>query len=272
MAQHFSRPPLPTPPEPFSEAQGSISTNALFWAKLLTYRPLFLLGGLWLAFVCASAIAYHGLFSEPTDSATYAEAPLTVMEAPPQNAPTAPTASPAPAASGHTSPSGTVALWGLLSLVGLCGFGCFVLTQQIKASARPVKRQKPRPRPVAKRPKPVSAPHPKRLAPYSPQRDGVVVPGGRIVEAPGPEAPVRVQPVGSGKLRPGAAASRTGTKPRPQPQPNRPAQPDLSAAGPAPARHPAVVPPEADLALDWSEGSVAHALDVRQRRSLSSFM
>jgi hypothetical protein len=37
-------------------------------------------------------------------------------------------------------------------------------------------------------------------------------------------------------------------------------------------RDPAVVPSQADLPLDHPEGSVAHVLDVRQRRSLSSFM
>ncbi|PSN77319.1 hypothetical protein C8B47_22660 [filamentous cyanobacterium CCP4] len=183
MTQHFSKQPLRTPPTPFSEVQDPTLTSGLFWARLLTYRPLFLLGGLWLALVCVSAIAYHGLmFNEPVEEAAYTEAPLTVVEAMPQSLPTSsvedvPTeeAALAAAASGAGPlKSGSIALWALFSLVGLCGFGCFALTQQIRASARPTKRKKPRPRPVVKAPAP--PPQPKRLAPYSPQRDGV---GGR---------------------------------------------------------------------------------------------
>ncbi|MGG6237555.1 hypothetical protein ACQ4N7_02860 [Nodosilinea sp. AN01ver1] len=289
MAQHFSQRPLRTPPAPFSEAQDPTLTSGLFWARLLTYRPLFLLGGLWLALVCVSAIAYHGLmFNEPIEETVYSEAPLTVVEALPESLPT-PSADAAPvedaalaAAVSGAGPvqSGSITLWALFSLVGLCGFGCFVLTQQIRASARPTKRKKPRPRPVVKAPAP--PPQPKRLAPYSPQRDGVVVPGHRIIEAPAPtlSAPValpgsRVRPQPQGAPLPQAAqqltANRLQTVPRAMSRSNPSPQPSPQAAA-LPSRNPSVVPDEADLALDWPEGSVAHALDVRQRRSLSSFM
>ena len=284
MAQHFSKQPLRNPPTPFSEAQDPTVTSGLFWARLLTYRPLFLLGGLWLALVCVSAIAYHGLmFNEPVEEVTRSEAPLTVVNALPQ-APTAaiaPSGSAAPAAgaAAQSGPatSGSVTLWALISLVGLCGFGCFVLTQQIRASARPSKRKKTRPRPVVKAPAPPL--QPKRLAPYSPQRDGLLVPGHRIVEAPASEqlTPVsvsrvpsqpRIAPQHQAKARP--ATPRLAAD-RLVPQSARLPQPSLPATSP-PSRNPAVVPDAADLALDWPEGSVAHALDVRQRRSLSSFM
>lgn len=281
MAQRFSRQPFHDSPEPFSEVQDPTLTSGLFWARLLTYRPLFLLGGLWLILVCTSAIAYHGLFSEPAENTVYTEAPLSVVETPPaelsaSSAPYASIGSDNSAPDNSASSSGTVALWGLISLVGLCSFGCLVLTQQIKASARPTKRKKPRPRPVVKAPMPVQPPQPKRLAPYSPQRDGVVVPGARIVETPLAEPPARRRPSISGQPGPTAATMplvsgtllRTGRLV----QASRPVQTDGLAVAPTPNRQPAVVPPEADLPLDWTEGSVAHALDVRQRRSLSSFM
>jgi hypothetical protein len=269
MAQHFSGQPSPRPPQPFSEARDPAVTSGLFWARLLTYRPLFLLGGLWLTLVCVSALAYHGLmFNEPVEEEVVSEAPLSVMAAPANDV----AAAPAIAPQEEASPQSGVALWGLLSLVGLCAFGSFVLTQQIKASSRATKRKKARPRPVAKAPTPVQPPHPRRLAPYSPQRDGVVAPGVRLVETPMVEphpAPV--------SARPGA-----GTVPqfRAVPQPGRwrslpkeeSSQATAFKAAPGPAATPAVVPPEADLPLDWSEGSVAHALDMRQRRSLSSLM
>ncbi|MBD2112884.1 MULTISPECIES: hypothetical protein [Cyanophyceae] len=268
MAQHFSGQPSPRPPQPFSEDRDPAVTSGLFWARLLTYRPLFLLGGLWLTLVCVSAIAYHGLmFNEPIEDAV-PETPLTVLPLPADDAASAPEIVPEQEA----SPRSGVALWGLLSLVGLCAFGSFVLTQQIKVSSRATKRKKTRPRPVAKAPAPMQPSHPRRLAPYSPQRDGVVAPGVRLVETPMVEphpAPVPARP-------------RAGTVPqfRAVPQPGRwrdlprGESPPVSASStaPGPAATPAVVPPEADLPLDWAEGSVAHALDMRQRRSLSSLM
>ncbi|MGB5975137.1 MAG: hypothetical protein WBG38_17555, partial [Nodosilinea sp.] len=208
---------------------------------------------------CISAIAYHGLmFNEPVEDALYSEAPLTVVETLPQDLSAAEAGLDQDAAS---QPQGTVALWGLLSLVVLCGFGSFVVTQQIKASARLSKRKKPRPRPVPKPAASVPPLHPKRLAPYSPKRDGVVVPGARSVESAesfagevSGTAPRSVEPL------PKVRASLGRSLPR------------VPAAATTPVRSSAVVPDEADLSLDWPEGSVAHVLDVRQRRSLSSFM
>ncbi len=270
MAQHFSGQPSPRPPQPFSEARDPAVTSGLFWSRLLTYRPLFLLGGLWLTLVCVSAIAYHGLmFNEPVEEVT-PETPLSVVAAPADDVASAPEIVPGEEA----SPRSGVALWGLLSLVGLCAFGSFVLTQQIKASSRGTKRRKARSRPIAKAPAPLQPPHPKRLAPYSPQRDGVVAPGVRLVETPMVELPPSPAPM--------PARPRAVTVPnfKPVPQPGRwssfprgeSPQPSSPRVAPLPTATPAVVPPEADLPLDWSEGSVAHALDMRQRRSLSSLM
>jgi hypothetical protein len=278
MAQHFSRQPLRTPPQPFSEGQGPAPTSSLLWSRLWTYRPLLLLGGLWITFVCVSAIAYQGLmFNEPIEDSPYAdsnytEAPLSIKTATPEDLAPAPDLGPPEATAAQ---SGTVILWGLLSLVGLCAFGCFVLTQQIKASARP-KRKKTRP--VAKIVSPARPPQPKRLTPYSPERDSLVVPGARVVETlPPPSAAGR--PAGS--VPPQAAVPQTRVLPPGASAPTRPqARPQTGANSPRSVsavplpqpRTPAVVSDEADLALDYPEGSVAHALDVRQRRSLSSFM
>ncbi|MEA5451094.1 hypothetical protein VB780_21120 [Leptolyngbya sp. CCNP1308] len=264
MAQHFSGQPSPHSPQPFSGARDPAVTSGLFWARLLTYRPLFLLGGLWLTLVCVSAIAYHGLmFNEPVEDAA-AEAPLSVMAAPSDDLPSAPEVS----TGEETAPRSGLALWGLLSLVGLCAFGSFVLTQQIKASARPAKRKKARPRPIVKAPAPPQPPHPKRLAPYSPQRDGVVAPGARIVETPMVEPPVGPAPPSGRPGTPAVAKFRVVSKS----PPGRSPQPSVPSVASVPTATPAVVPHEADLPLDWEEGSVAHALDMRQRRSLSSLM
>ncbi|MGB3201027.1 MAG: hypothetical protein WBA99_08990, partial [Nodosilinea sp.] len=74
MAQQFPQQPLQTSPRPFSEVNEPTLISGVFWTRLLTYRPLFLLGGLWLALVFVSAIAYHGLmFNEPIEDTAYAE-------------------------------------------------------------------------------------------------------------------------------------------------------------------------------------------------------
>lgn len=264
MAQHFSGQPSPYSPQPFSRAQDPAVTSGLFWARLLTYRPLFLLGALWFTLVCVSAIAYHGLmFNEPVEDAA-PEAPLAVMAAPSNDLPSVPEI----AIGEETTPRSGLALWGLLSLVGLCAFGSFVLTQQIKASARPAKRKKTRPRPVVKAPAPVQPPHPRRLAPYSPHRDGVVAPGARIVEVPIVEPPANPAPSLGRTGTPAVGKFRVVSKS----PPGRSPQTSVPSVASVPTATSTVVPPEADLPLDWAEGSVAHALDLRQRRSLSSLM
>lgn len=284
MTQQFPQQPLRTSPQPFSEVNAPTLTSDRFWVRLLTYRPLFLLGGLWLVLVCVSAIAYQGLmFNEPLEDTAQAEAPLTVVNTLPQTSPSvdsssstdSSTSTQAAAPADQTAQSGSMTLWALLSLVGLCSFGCLALTQQIRASTRPAKRKKPRPRLATKTSITVRSAQPKRLTPYSPQRDGVVVPGVRPIADSAPRRspqplPMRPQPSRDESRSVAALQPQRGAKARPQA--NRPVQPQGPATAPVPSRHPAVVPREADLSLDWPEGSVAHALDVRQRRSLSSFM
>ncbi|MBE9139419.1 hypothetical protein IQ254_19835 [Nodosilinea sp. LEGE 07088] len=265
MAQHVSRQSLPIPPQPFSESREPAVVSSLFWARLLAYRPLFLLGGLWVVLVFVAAIAYHGLmFNERVDSApqeTMPVAPLSVV-APPERVDLAPQVEPAATETSHFS---AVTLWGLVSLLGLCGFGCFVLTQQIKLSARP-KPKSAQPRLKAKSAASLRPPQPKRLAPYSPERDSIVAPGARIVESL-PD----LRSVAAPASRSAAQIPQPGTAPWPR-RIKRSARRRPLASPAVPAQTPAVVPRQADLPLDWPEGSVAHALDMRQRRSLSSYM
>ena len=280
MAQNVSPQPARRPPKPFSAGQSPADRTSRFWSQLHTYRPLFLLGGLWFTLVCVSAIAYRGLmFNEPVQTAPPPEALLTtpaplptVLESLPEVTPTdlasLPEVTPAdlesPPAVIPTEESAAqfslVTLWGLLSLVGLCAFGCFVITQQIKASARPAKPKKVRPRPLVKAP---IAQSPQRLSPYSPQRDGMIAPGVRVLETPAMPRPA---------TPPSAPPTRPQVRPMPRPQPTVQALPAAQVSAAAESHIPAVVVDTADLPLDWAEGSVAHALDMRQRRSLSSFM
>jgi hypothetical protein len=256
-------------PRLFTEAQEPPVTSRLFWARLLTYRSMFLLGGLWFGLICIAAIAYSRLmFTEPPIVSPPAPRPEVVVPPRVVFSDTLPEASdtaedglesgsnpdrannPAPG----SQPWGGSLTWGLLSLVGLCAFGCFVIAHQAKAPPKPPRRKK---QPVAKkRPQPPAPSQPKRLAPYSPRRDGMVVPGRFVVEAPQaiPQPAVRSRPT--------------------PPTPNQPraAKPAPAPLAPPVAHRAAVVPETEDLPLDWSEESIAHTLDLRQRRSLSSFM
>ncbi|MEO1068069.1 MAG: hypothetical protein AAFW95_02980, partial [Cyanobacteria bacterium J06638_6] len=60
--------------------------SSLFWSRLLAYRPLFFLGGLWVVLVFVAAIAYQGLmFNERVDNApreAVQSAPLTIAPPP----------------------------------------------------------------------------------------------------------------------------------------------------------------------------------------------
>ncbi|MGF1569096.1 MAG: hypothetical protein ACFCVD_13675 [Nodosilinea sp.] len=268
------------PREPDSAAQS-------VGIKGLAYRSLFLLGGLWFAMICISALAYSRLmFTEPQEVAPAPAASSTVAASPglaltvtplvtaddlaPSTAldqaanPVAELPQPA-----HSQGS-KVAIWGLLSLVGLCAMGCFAIAQQAKASPQMAQGKKSR-RPIwgshPLRPQPAQ---PKRMTPYSPARDGVVVPRLNATTAPSR----------SGSNRPHGAKIAAPTGPGSTPGRRGAASPPsagYSATGrlvPMAATVPpsVVVPADEDLPLDWAEASIAHSLDLRQRRSLSSFM
>lgn len=268
----------------FTESREPALLSRLFWAQLLTYRSMFLLGGLWFGLICISAIAYNRLmFTEPpistaTPSTAERVAPPTVVfrDQLPQASDASPLSSDQGAmveSSGRRF-SGGITTWGLLSLVGLCSFGCFVIAQQAKAPPRPVRRKR---RPTAKqRPTPKPPPQPQRLSPYSPQRDGVVVPGRAAVKAaiaadhPNlEEAPGRAQIKSPENM--GAERSGSGVQHVPPTRSEAPPGTPL-ATSPADSHQPMIIPDNEALPLDWSEASIAHALDLRQRRSLSSLM
>jgi hypothetical protein len=322
MVRHSVKPSSTSNSHLFSEAKEPTLTSKLFWVQVLAYRPLFLLGGLWFAMVCVSAIAYNRLmFTEPVVTSG---APLPRAELVSPSNPVS--------AAGSTSERvnlgaesetladreaeaqlGTkVTVWGLLSLVGLCALGCLVISQQAKAMPRRAGRPQRRSRPEAKRSPPPKATGPKRLSPYSPQRDGVIVKGTAAVsetaamgedvrvDRSAPPSDLSMESLSVQSLtmepRPGHRSvpqrsplpdwlvepslrdepSREGDQRRSikMPLPPEPSSPQFALADQAmPQPHqPTVVPDDEDHPLDWSEASLAHTLDLRQRRSLSSWI
>lgn len=218
----------------FSEAnQPQLSSQGL-WRRVIFQRPLLVIGGAWLGLVCVSALAYHQLMLTKPDPAVTSPGPQ--MAAPPSLRPVDPSESeslrvpPGPAV--ETPRSSPVGAGWLVSLVGLCGLGCWLITRQSQAAPRRAGTGSAA-RPRVTPPIPRKGSTPKRLAPYRPEQDGTVV-------APRPPAP---------------------------PQPSE-IYPD---PGPLPLS-PDLVPDQEDLPLDWSEASLAHSLDLRQRRSLSSLI
>lgn len=206
------------------------------WQRAVYQRPLLLIGGAWLGLVCVSALAYHQLMLTKPDPAVTLTSPSPQMAASPPPMPVDGTESlgvsarpPMEASKTKTKPGGTG--W-LVSLVGLCGLGCWLITRQ----SQPVPRQSGPGITVRSRVTALPARRrstPKRLAPYRPEQDAVVV-------VPRPTDPQ--QPLES--------------------------QPDRSPAPLAPD----LVPDQDALPLDWSETSLAHSLDLRQHRSLSSLI
>ncbi|MFM7471951.1 MAG: hypothetical protein ACKO5P_10640 [Nodosilinea sp.] len=208
----------------------------------LTYRPFLLVGLFWVVLVAVAALAYHQLMHSPASS-TFTElpqAPLTADPASPEATaalmdPVQPReqrlAQPTPTVLKPNSAKSQLNPGWLLCFIGLCALGCFAISQQV---------QKPRRRRLYARgggPRPRS-PAPKRLSPYSPQRDRVIVPQA-VSDVPPLSPPDRQQ----------------NSPP--------PIVDSLSTAT-------TVVSDREDLPLDWPETSLAHSLDLRQRRSLSS--
>jgi hypothetical protein len=207
------------------------------WRQMISRRPLLVIGAAWLGLVCVSALAYHQLMLTKPDPS------VTLPNPGPQMASLPPPVSVDSTASFRVSANPPVQMpttkpvgagW-LVSLVGLCGLGCWLIARQSRvASHRSRSTVTPRPRAAIPPARPsIKRSTPKRLTPYRPEQDAMVV-----------------------ALHP--------TDPQLPPE----SQPDPSPAPLAPE----VVPDQDALPLDWQEASLAHSLDLRQRRSLSSLI
>lgn len=252
-------------PSSFQELQRSGLVASSFWVTLLRYRPVLLIGLLWLVLICLAATAYSRLTSTGTPpvqmSPDLAAATPRSGSAPPtprqQSVPTpefSTRAVPTPSEPLPTFDEATVTpaaiedgdgplvpAWSLGLLVALCALGCFGITHGNRwtGPARTPKSRQPK-KPASKQRR-RSAPHPAKLKPYSPQRDGVLIPGQPPVVGDASRAPTAV--------------------------PSNPPAPSTSEESKV-----EVMPEQANHPLDWPEDSLADTLDLRQRRSLSSFL
>ncbi len=259
---------FPKPPLSVGGSQPTLSPllfrRQRFLMQMAAYRPLFILAGIWVGLMAIALLAYGQLLHTNTTQSAPSSEPMVTAAAPsPSPNPVAETSDPTP-----TAPSGRdrapsadkmaaaptaaslatkrngVPLWTWAALVGTCALGCGVLSHRLKAPPRrkQVRKKSPRwPRAtfpkeafVARRPAhPKSLPPaPRRLDPYDPEQP-------LVANAP------------------------------------------TSAAAPSPSAlsSPAVETPEVTVLaqdqyhrLDWPEDSLVNRADVRQRRSLSSFL
>lgn len=284
MVRDSGKHPPHSPEALFSATQAPTPSSRLFWAGLLTQRPLLLLGSLWLVMICASAVAGHRLLFADPGQDTQAHRSQSLAPSASNVPDSEPTGGEADASPRH---SAKVTLWGLSSLVGLCALGSVIISHRAKVAARQrpkqrVRRVKPKPKAKAKAPT-----GPKRLQPYSPDRDAVIVKGAQAVADTTPlttaeaaipgvidqesDADFLVEAVGS---LPSPPIAPTVTQPpHPAALPNPVPNPSSHAAAAEETIPQAeVVPQDETHPLDWEEDSLAHALDLRQRRSLSSLM
>lgn len=283
----------------FTAVEGPTVVSTRFWFHLLRSRPLILLGGLWLGLICTAAIAYSRLMfagappesRQPPPAASSSqvlERPSATGESLPSPTQTSPALStPAPNPTDPTSaieepfvaaptpqPT-TIPAWSLGLLVSLCAVGCFLMARQATASPRPRKAQ-PEGTGMKVPPKKLRRPSspsgrstgrsiapkvagassaPKRLQPYSPERDHVVVPVRPDIQVAGRSAvPIRPEAVVAPPGNPVVASA-------PLSDPSKAISPKVT-----------VMPDGEPHSLDWPDGSLAHSLDIRQRRSLSSFL
>ena len=232
-----------------------------FWSDLFLVRPWLLVGGLWLTSVGLIAIALVGLSNpgremvlEPITNSIEGQ-PLSGPDtaAVSRLAPGDVTVRRDPAATLPGAAEQTMPTWPLLLMVVACAGGCMLmsspktLTNNSRRGRRRVASEQPRPvKPLAVKHRLTGGKRRGRQRRLNPQR-----PASQVM------------------------AFRTGQKiVRHTPSPQRPA----ASAKPvsfAVKREPtqvSVVPENETSPLDWKEGSLAHKLDVRQTRSINSFL
>ncbi len=260
------------------EVSPALFRHQRFWAKLSVYRPLLILAGIWVGLVVIAIVAYGQLLHTQTATTADAPTPVTASTTAPEAegdrdiANTLPTNRPLNQLSGNdfsgttptpftesptptVTPAPTVLSPGaLLSLVAVCALGCFVISRQLQRPPRPRRRVRP------------SEHHPTPRSPQSrnpqPQKPQSQNPQSRT-----PQPPVASLP----KMAPYDPSQPLMSTPTPRS--GSPAQPQPPERSVAPAAPPVTVVGDAvQHRLDWPQDSLINTEDIRQRRSLSSFM
>ncbi len=239
------QPSTPVPKQPQRRLQKS-SRNEV--ARLVEKYPVLFWCGIWVTVLLVTAIAISGLLSpslpgeRQSSSAAFGTGPSPELE---------------------TAKGGQVPVWIFGAIVLSCTAGSILVSKRLtrpgavrRISNLPRKRKSTsgvnRPRRFTKASSPAKTNAPRRLKPFS-DADFAPLEG--------------LQPA---TLKPLLAASPPPVQPGSRLQPPRSSRkPQLKSAPPVTVT---VVPPEEDHPLDWSDPGLADLMDIRKRRSLSSWM
>lgn len=253
-----SRPSVPVASRLFGQRQ--------MWMRLAAYRPLGLLASIWVGLLAIVLLAYGQLLRTNVDGAEgnntaaveaypHEQTDAGAAEALPPNVPeNAQSEDLDPAAASDTeavtATENEISIWTLIALVGTCAIGCWLLSVVLK-SPRRVRRKTP------PRPKKQPLQQPLLGARQRGQRSAHTVKPGMAkvprLDAYNPAQPLMASP----QSKPGVSAP--------------PEEPVLPPQSP-PASDVTVVSEQFQHRLDWPASSLVNTEDVRQRRSLSSFM
>ncbi|MEO1094921.1 MAG: hypothetical protein AAFX01_08475 [Cyanobacteria bacterium J06638_28] len=256
------------------EVSPALFRHQRFWLKMATYRPLLILAGIWAVLLAIAIVAYSQLLQTAEESSGSRDADIGLTESSAESSAESDASSldslpldrPLNEISGQSSEalpsepftevpetleaSTTITALSpvsLLALVATCAFGCLVIARQLQAAPR--SPQKGRSHREANRSKKVENPTPRatpkpaststelpKMAPYDPTQP--------LAKTP---AQPTVPSVSSTQLRPNASPQQV-------------------------TAHTTVVSEAVQHSLDWPQDSLINTQDVRQQRSLSSFM
>ncbi|MEO1403784.1 MAG: hypothetical protein AAFV72_21405 [Cyanobacteria bacterium J06635_1] len=257
-------------PEPGQTLWGS---SILF--ELVLVRPWVLVGGFWLMLIMLSALALGGLkdpgkeLAEPTPvpetvESTAGAAVTTRLQD------TAETPQTDPAATSVTPTEQSMPTWPLWALVAVCAGGCLAMSRPAVAVARrnrSRRRATPNSRAVALQNKRLNYRRAeKSRAEKSRAEKSRLGKKRKRLKPQQPSAQVM-------SIRPGSSIQRVAAPTRkPVVAPNSKGEAPKGVSFDVKQPVITVVPANENHPLDWQEGSLAHKLDVRQKRSLNSFL
>lgn len=276
---------VPTSREPSEVSANLFHRQRGFWTKLAVYRPLAVLAGIWVLLLAISLLAYGQLLHTTKDTQEVEVSASDLQTYPHQrldkNTDSQPTDTPqsensssrstdnAPAPQKATNSSvATVppstdegfSEWSLVALVGTCALGCWLISAKLKAPKRPRQSSKKGggfPHKSAVKKRLISPREPQSVPANQPQKTNSAV----KLPPYDPTKPLMVDSFAS-----------SGTAARPPSPGNLQAQSPSQSAPPLPPTDVTVVSQEHQHRLDWPEDSLINTADVRQRRSLSSFL
>ncbi|MEM6435294.1 MAG: hypothetical protein AAF773_15805 [Cyanobacteria bacterium P01_D01_bin.115] len=228
------------------------------WTRLAAYRPLGVLASIWVGLLAIVLLAYGQLLRTHVDGAEGHTAGIEAYPHEQLDAAASPNATPdnAPAeeldsaAASETEAIATneLSFWTLVALVGTCAIGCWLLSVVLKSPRRVRRQTSPRPKKTRKQPLLGARQRGQGAAPTA-QPGGAKVPR---LDAYNPAQPLMAPP----QPRPGTSAPQEPVLP-----PQSPPTSDVT-----------VVSEQFQHRLDWPDTSLVNTEDVRQRRSLSSFL